>query len=153
MTIHNVVGEGLEENSCINCGQSAPKRIQTGDYIDQMVKPDWSNFPRHIQRDSDCVTTVLCFARVRSCSSKTDLCTPSDQTLHNFTSDPTLVCCYTRFNSYPGFTWLYTLLPLFMHLLSIFTKGDEAKEKVIVSEAHVINTVIILLNMPSISST
>ena len=139
----------MEENSSINCGQSAPKRIQTGDYIDQMVKPDWSNFP-DIYREIQIVLQQYC---ARSCSSKTDLCTPSDQTLHNFTSDPTLVCCYSRFNSYPGFTWLYTLLPLFMHLLSIFTKGDEAKEKVIVSEAHVINTVIILSNMPSISST
>ena len=27
--------------------------IQTGSYVDKMVKPDWSNFPRHIERDLD----------------------------------------------------------------------------------------------------
>ena len=27
--------------------------IQTGSYVDKMVQPDWSNFPRHIQRDLD----------------------------------------------------------------------------------------------------
>ena len=27
--------------------------IQTGSYVHKMVLPDWSNFPRHIQRDLD----------------------------------------------------------------------------------------------------
>ena len=27
--------------------------IQAGSYVDKMVKPDWSNFPRHIERDLD----------------------------------------------------------------------------------------------------
>ena len=27
--------------------------IQTGSYVDKMVQPDWSNFPRLIQRDLD----------------------------------------------------------------------------------------------------
>ena len=36
-------------------------------YVDKMVKPDWSNFPRHIEKDLDNVLllTVLCFVRVR----------------------------------------------------------------------------------------
>ena len=27
--------------------------IQTGSYVDKMVQPDWSNFPRLMQRDLD----------------------------------------------------------------------------------------------------
>ena len=50
--------------------------IQTGSYVDKMVQPDWSNFARHIQRGLR--QQLVLKARVWSCGSWTDLCTPLD---------------------------------------------------------------------------
>ena len=55
--------------------------IQTGSYVQKMVQPDWSNYPRHIQRDLDNSLLLRQFvlkARVWPCGSWTDLCTPLD---------------------------------------------------------------------------
>ena len=38
--------------NCIHAS-NASLPIQTGSYVDKMVKPDCSNFPRNIERDLD----------------------------------------------------------------------------------------------------
>ena len=43
----------VNNNSSKKIFEKKKKNLFGRSYVDKMVKPDWSNFPRHIERDLD----------------------------------------------------------------------------------------------------